>query len=399
MKHYNSLLAVIFILLIGCYQPKISEEETAKEKVKNSDFQFNWQGITDTLMFRMNLQPGEKVFLLANPHQYDTLIRQIKKAVQAEGAEYLGAIAITEQQPPDWQTTFTKKAVVLAGEQLEGHLAGADIGIMMPGATPGHKVYAAMQNVLRSGRARTIHFHWAGAYDTNMNSIPLDTPVHIVYQNALLKTDYKALSERQGAFVEAMRNNQVSVTTPSGTDLTFKIGDRPVNVQNGDASKVRTGRGQILIDREIELPAGVIRVAPIEESVNGTIAFPDATWAGKEAKGVVLTIEEGKVVDVSAEEGLEHVKKELENGKPAAYAFREFALGFNPHLKLQTGENGKKWIPYYAYGNGLVRLSLGDNTELGGNVSGGYVRWNFFTDASVKVGDEWWVKNGEVVKE
>jgi hypothetical protein len=33
-----------------------------------------------------------------------------------------------------------------------------------------------------------------------------------------------------------------------------------------------------------------------------------------------------------------------------------------------------------------VRLSLGDNSELGGKVTGGYVRWNFFTDPTVTVG-------------
>ena len=55
------------------------------------------------------------------------------------------------------------------------------------------------------------------------------------------------------------------------------------------------------------------------------------------------------------------------------------------------------WIPYYGYGTGIVRLSLGDNSELGGNVKGGYVRWNFFTDATVIVGDSTWVKAGKML--
>ena len=46
----------------------------------------------------------------------------------------------------------------------------------------------------------------------------------------------------------------------------------------------------------------------------------------------------------------------------------------------------------------VIRLSLGDNTELGGKVKGGYVRWNFFTDATVIVGDDLWVENGKLVK-
>jgi hypothetical protein len=76
---------------------------------------------------------------------------------------------------------------------------------------------------------------------------------------------------------------------------------------------------------------------------------------------------------------------------PAGRSFREFAMGMNPLLAVP--ERGP-WIPYYGYGSGVVRLSLGDNTELGGNVGGGYVRWNFFTDLTVTVGDHVWVRSG-----
>ena len=79
----------------------------------------------------------------------------------------------------------------------------------------------------------------------------------------------------------------------------------------------------------------------------------------------------------------------------AGRAFREFALGFNPLLEVP--ESGNRWIPYYGYGAGVVRLSLGDNSELGGQVGGGYVRWNFFIDATVMVDDEVWVRDGRMI--
>ena len=67
----------------------------------------------------------------------------------------------------------------------------------------------------------------------------------------------------------------------------------------------------------------------------------------------------------------------------------------NPLLAIPPGE--PRWIPYYGYGSGVVRLSLGDNSELGGAVTGGYVRWNFFTDATVTIGGELWVSEGAIV--
>ena len=63
----------------------------------------------------------------------------------------------------------------------------------------------------------------------------------------------------------------------------------------------------------------------------------------------------------------------MEGAGDAGKSFRELALGLNPLLEVPE-EN--PWIPYYGYGAGVVRLSLGDNSELGGNVTGGYVRWN-----------------------
>ena len=103
----------------------------------------------------------------------------------------------------------------------------------------------------------------------------------------------------------------------------------------------------------------------------------------------------GKVIEIKSNLGEQAVKKELDKAGEAGYSFREFALGFNPLLAIPKE---KPWIPYYGYGAGVVRLSLGDNSELGGNVKGGYVRWNFFTNATVQVGDDIWVKGGKFLK-
>ena len=109
----------------------------------------------------------------------------------------------------------------------------------------------------------------------------------------------------------------------------------------------------------------------------------------------MLTFNAGKVIKIECTIGKDAVKTELDSAGEAGYSFREFALGFNPLLAIPE-EN--PWIPYYGYGAGVVRLSLGDNSELGGNVKGGYVRWNFFTNATVQVGNDIWIKGGKFLK-
>lgn len=352
--------------------------------------------LTHHVLERLALQPDERVLLVALPGDFDAMVAPFREGVRAAGAEDLGAWAVEGPQPEAWATDFTARLAAARDEDLVDILGEVDAAVMMPGAQPVDPVYASLQEVLRRGHGRTVHFHWAGAYAPDGTLMDRSPAVDALYQDVLAGTDYAALAASQRAFEEAMRAAEVRVTTPAGTDLTFRIGDRPVTRQDGDASAARAARARNLIDREVELPAGAIRVAPIEESVNGTIAFPPSTWSGAPVRGLVLTIASGRVVDATAEQGLEAAVAEMDAAGPAGRAFRELALGFNPLLAVP--DRGERWIPYYGYGAGVVRLSLGDNTELGGAVGGGYVRWNFFTDATVTVGGETWVEGGRLVR-
>ena len=283
-----------------------------------------------------------------------------------------------------------------AREAYRAMFAGVDGAIMMPGATPAHPAYAALQDLLKQGRGRTVHFHWVengSAFPLPGQPLPGRAAIDALYQHALLQTDYAALARLLERFERALRAGEVHITSPGGTDLRFRIGERPVNRQDGNASAARTARGTVLIDREIELPAGAIRVAPIEESVQGTIAFPPSQWDARPADGLRLHFERGQVTRVEATRGREAAEREMQVAGEAGRRFREFALGFNPLLAVPERT---PWIPYYGYGAGVVRLSLGDNSELGGAVGGGYVRWNFFTDLTVSVGGQVWVKDGRL---
>jgi hypothetical protein len=358
-----------------------------------------WEALAAHIVARLDLQPGERFLAVAHPGLFDELIPYLRYEVMKAGAVDLGVIdVLAEPVPLAWSESVLRDGGQVARATLAEMLEDVDASIMLPGANPSHPVYAAIQDNLKAGKGRTIHFHWlqnGSAYTLPGQPLP---PLHLIeatYQRALLEADYDALAAHQRRFERAMRGGEVRVTSIAGTDIRFRIGDRPVNFQNGDASAARGERGVILIDREIELPAGAIRVAPVEESVSGTIAFPPSQWSGKAVSGLMLTFEAGNVVAISAKSGQSAVEAEMASAGPAGRAFREFALGFHPLLAVP--ENNP-WIPYYGYGAGVVRLSLGDNSELGGQVRGGYVRWNFFTDTTVTIDGDIWVRDGKLVK-
>ncbi len=387
---------IYFVSLLFIISSCQTQEKRHPAKEVTDKVGLDFAEISAKIVEQANLLPEEKVLLVMAPGDFNPIISLLQKAITNAGAEYLGTISVTEDQPEEWSTTFTNRTNGQPIRELEKVLSEVDLGIMLPGATPDHPPYKALQNILQHDTRRTIHFHWAGAYDLNGHELDIDSLKSSFYQEVILNTDYQALAERQLAFENAMRGQIIHVTTPAGTDLTFQIGNRPVTKQDGNASAARAQMGQNLIDREIEIPSGAIRVAPMEESVQGKIAFPDAQWNGSPVEGLMVTIENGVIIDVAATSGQDAVEKEMENAGVAGKSFREFALGFNPLMPIQT--DAESWIPYYGYGAGVVRLSLGDNIELGGKVGGGYVRWNFFTDATVLVGDSTWVRDGKLVR-
>jgi aminopeptidase len=385
IMHVMKFVQCAVSILLGCgsvlAQPRLSFDHSAMAR---------------RLVQQLALEPGERVISIAHPGTFAALAPYIRYEVMRAGGIDLGVVDVLEEPvPASFDSAVLQKGSRDSRPQYKTMFRDVDAAIMMPGANTSHPAYLAMQDWLkddlkeRRGR-RTIHFHWVeggSAYPLAGQPLPPRFEIDGLYQRALLETDYKALAERQRRFAVALRNGEVHITSPGGTDLRFRAGERPVNFQDGDASRARSARGVVLIDKEIELPAGAIRVAPLEDSVNGVIAFPPSQWDGRPVEGLKLRFERGRVVDIIATGGRDAVEAEMQKAGPPGRAFREFALGFNPLLAVPERN---PWIPYYGYGAGVVRLSLGDNTELGGAIGGGYVRWNFFTDLTVTVdGTEW----------
>jgi len=372
-----------------------------------------YQAIAERIVTQLRLQPGEKVISVAMPGYMNEFQPHIRYAVMKAGGVDLGVIdALRTPYPSEWDAKTLRAGLDASIEGYVKLLEDVDVGIMMPGVNPAHPAYKAMQRLLveKGGPRRTIHFHWTDPYgplgsDLGLTGVtimpghpaPAMQTIDVTYQNAILNTDYTALEAHQDRFVAAMRKGKVRVTTPLGTNLTFEIGDRPVIRQDGVASAERVRPLKTLVDREIEIPAGVIRVAPVESTVNGVIAYGPSRWSARSVEGAKVTIKNGKIAGVSAKSGVEFMRAELDAQPESVRSFRELGLGFNPLLTVPERD---PWIPYYGYGAGVVRIGLGNNSEIGGAVTGGgYNRWrDLFTDCTITLNGEVWLKDGKFVK-
>jgi aminopeptidase len=392
MRRVLCVLSVLMCAAVLAAQPRLT---------------FDYPAIAARLVQQLALKPGERVLSIAHPGVFDDLLPYIRYEVMRAGGIDLGVVEVLREPVPDaFDPAVLRSGARAARAHYKAMFRDVDAAIMMPGANTSHPAYLAMQDWLKDdltehrGR-RTIHFHWienGSAYAIAGQPLPSRPEMDAQYQRALLQTDYTALAARERAFAEALKNGEVRITSPAGTDLRFRAGNRPANLQDGDASAARAAQGKVLVDHEIELPAGVVRVAPLEDTVEGVVAFPASQWDGRPVDGLKLRFAKGRVVEISAASGKAAVEDEMRKAGDAARAFREIGLGLNPLLAVP--DRGP-WIPYYGYGAGVVRLSLGDNSELGGAVAApagqpAYVRWNFFTDLTVTVGSTTWVRNGQL---
>jgi hypothetical protein len=327
----------------------------------------------------LQLERGEQVLLKLDRRIFTGIVPPVETVIRASGAEILGVIPAEDP-----------------GNDLDGFrrlFNSADVFLWLPELHQGNPpaLAQALNEWLDAKRGRAVHFHWhSGSYPIGFHELPSQDFMDRVYL-AALDVSPESIERQHRHAMSLLRSGPIRVTTPEGTDLSFEVGDRSFCSQIGDATQTRMQTAKTRIDRDIELPAGVLRVAPIETSANGSVFLPVWRPVMTEGRNLMLRFARGHVAiqGVNADE----LDQELTAAGGDARMFREFALGFNPALKVLPEA---PFIAYYGYGSGVVRLSLGDNEEMGGANRGGGVYWNFIHNATVTVGHTTIVNGGKL---
>ena len=148
---------------------------------------------------------------------------------------------------------------------------------------------------------------------------------------------------------------RVCITAPNGTNLTFNLADRPVNIYDGVVDEEDVEKGAFFVG----LPGGAVQLAPSEATADGTfisdvpepttgVLVPNVRWDFKDGK--LVTFEGGKNIDV--------VKEMWEKGTGDKNRIGIFTLGINP--KAKTG------FTYNPIVLGTATIGVGDNSKIGG---------------------------------
>ncbi|MEE2812338.1 MAG: leucyl aminopeptidase [Candidatus Thermoplasmatota archaeon] len=184
------------------------------------------------------------------------------------------------------------------------------------------------------------------------------------------------------------RQRNVTVTTSSGTDVTFEISGRWELGDNGICNRP----GQVT-----NLPAGKILAMPKEGTMEGKIVI-DGTWDASLVDTPLELIVEGGIVTKVIGEASDDVKalfveasrKLKPQHQSSVWTVAEFGFGMNPRARLigNVLEDEKM--------QGTCYFAIGDNTNLGGNAHCGIHVTGVLREPTVTIGDTKLLDDGDI---
>ncbi len=171
-----------------------------------------------------------------------------------------------------------------------------------------------------------------------------------------LDADYGAIADECAALLERVDGaEEIRVTSPQGTDITFELGDRPwrddtgIVHESGDFSN---------------LPAGEVFVSP--ESAEGTYVV-DGTIRPhgrlEDGETVTVEVENGFVSEISDDAIRTDIEAAAESAGRNAYNLAELGIGTNIGVTELVGS-----VLLDEKAAGTVHVAIGDDAGIGGDV-------------------------------
>jgi leucyl aminopeptidase (aminopeptidase T) len=359
------------------------------------DYQTDWTRMARLIVREaLQTQPGERVLLHADPTYFPALTEAVRIEVNRAGAVELATHMLhppgLERVRQELRRRGDPGTRALEDRAMAALFDLADIYIWLP--TSWAYNVGQTEEILTTWRGRAIHFHWI--METGMEAGLFRTLSR--YYDEALYLDTAALTAHQRRVVAALRDRTVEITDPRGTRLAFQLPQAHFHLGNGDASKAfidgyaRPGSAR---DREVELPCGAIRTVDIA-GAEGVLVTPPETFGGRRVGRLRIEFRGDRIVGIESEHHAAWVRAVWGAETGDKDRIGEFNVGVSPRLRMLPGVD---YIPYYGYGAGIVRLSLGDNAESGGRNRSSYHHWVFLTDATVRADGRPVIEAGELV--
>ena len=314
--------------------PKTSARKTATRKVKSAPapaqkaFRLNeklFAAARIAVKDCMEVRAGETVTIITDENK-----RNIGVALW-QAAKELGAEAVLAEMTPRSRNGDEPPAPIAA-------LMAASSVVLCPTTISVTHTEARRQACARGARIATLP------------GITEDMMIRC------LSADYQAIAARSRKLSdELQRGDLVRVTSPAGTDITLRRGDRYPKPDTGLYHEAGNSGN---------LPAGETFFAPIEGSAQGHIVFEAAVAGiGKLQQTIHIVVRDGMAVEITGGSEAQKLNELVDSVGADGRNLAELGIGTNDQAQI-TGvilEDEKVM--------GTVHFALGDNKSMGGTVA------------------------------
>lgn len=180
---------------------------------------------------------------------------------------------------------------------------------------------------------------------------------------------------------------EVRISADNGTDLRFRLAGptRPVHVDDGVISEEDVAAG----NPDVDLPAGAVWVAPVEESAEGTFTCDVGTpQVGRVIDALSWTFSQGHVKEFTAKRNVAAAQTGWASGTGAKDMFAELAIGLNRRAKPGFLTN--------TVVAGAVTVGIGNNRGLGGANESSYGFTGSLVRGTLEIGGTAVVEDGQL---
>ena len=323
--------------------------------------------------YSVEIKPGDLTIIRATSHEAQPLVKEIYKQVLQKGGH-----PIVHAAMEGINETFIKYATdeqlsyIDPMTELEYKTATKFISIGAPTNTKAMAKADSQKMAKRSAATRELsNLMLKRSAEGSLKWVIADFPTNALAQEAkmsledytdfLIKSCYlhldnpiekwREIDREQQRIADYLNTTSKLRITGEETDITFNT----------------HGRKWLNCSGQCNFPDGEIYTSPVEDSANGTIYFDfPQIYRGNEAQKVRLRLENGKVVEASAEKGQDYFLDMINMDEGSRFV-GEIAIGTNYMIQDITGN-----ILFDEKIGGAIHMALGASyPEAGGkNVSG-----------------------------
>jgi hypothetical protein len=379
----------VFILALCSLAAPLHGEAQQSGNAVQSD----WTRIANAILHRsLQLAPGERVIIHYLPGREPELVQALRNEIITSGGIISAELTWPTQETAHYFDSLSpelKSALAQRQNAVYREIfARSDVYLWLDESPMDDLVPRQFEHLIRESTVRAIHCHFQGAPS------PKDNPQLWQAYVRAIEMEPSRLQTVEDTLIKRLRGRTLHLTSPGGTDLTFKVQpDAWFHENTGDASTGKPRNPQSTRDREEEIPSGDIRTTGVT-GVNGRLV---GAVIGNPADIATLTFKDGRLIKI---EPRSKDAAEFSNWFDTATGDRdrvgELVIGNNPYLTPVAVVNPPADFGYRA---GTVRLDVGENWESGGDLrTSDHQQWAIVVnDGTLTAGRELLIKAGTPV--